>query len=70
MEGYKKDKKKRKCGFCQYDHKTKQCSNIKEEDLNRRWESAEKQKLYFRCLERNNLPKSFKNSRVCGIDKN
>ena len=58
MEGYKKDKRNRKCEFCQYDHRVEQCSNFKEECLNCRWEIAKKQKLYFRCLEKNS-PKSF-----------
>ena len=33
MEGYKKDKRNRKCGFCQYDHRVEQCSNFKIENV-------------------------------------
>ena len=44
---YKKDKKNRKCAVCKHDHRIWQYNTFKEEDINRRWETAKKQKLYF-----------------------
>ena len=65
---YKKDKKNTKCTVCQHDHRIWQCNTFKDEDINRRWETAKKQKLCFQCLGSNHLSKAFKNSRICGID--
>ena len=46
-QNYKKDKKNTKCAVCQHNHRIWQCNNFKEEDINRRWEIAKKQKLCF-----------------------
>ena len=67
-QNYKKDKKNTKCAVCQRDHRIWQCTTLKEEDINRRWEIANKQKLCFQCLGSNHLSKACKNSRICGID--
>lgn len=68
-ESYKKDKKNRKYGFCQYDHRIWLSNTFKEENVNRIWEFLKKLKLCFWCLGSNHLSKSRRNSRICLIDR-
>ena len=42
-----KKTRKTKCAVCKHDHRIWQYNTFKEEDINRRWETAKKQKLYF-----------------------
>ena len=60
--------KKRPCKVCEENHPIWVCDSFKGMTVSKRWETAKKHRLCYRCLGDNHVGQSCRRTRICGLN--